>query len=77
MSHIVQIQTQVRDPVAVANACQRLSLPSPVQRTVQLFSRQETGLAVELPGWRYPVVCQLATGELRYDNYEGRWKGQS
>ncbi|WP_425619162.1 DUF1257 domain-containing protein [Anatilimnocola sp. NA78] len=77
MSHIVQIQTQVRDPVAVASACQRLALPVPVERTVQLFSRTETGLAVELRGWRYPVVCDLTSGEVRYDNYNGRWGAQA
>src|SRR4051812_38552032 len=77
MSHIVTIQTQVRDPVAVLAACQRLGLPPPVQRTVQLFSDSATGLAVELPGWRYPLVCQTASGALKYDNYNGAWGSQS
>ena len=76
MSHIVQIQTQVRDPAAVSAACQRLGLPPPQERTVTLFSGQATGLAVELPGWHYPVVFDLACGQLRYDNYEGRWGNQ-
>ena len=73
MSHIVTIQTQVRDAAAVMAACQRLGLPPPVQRTVSLFTGSATGLAVELPGWSYPVVCELPTGTLCYDNYEGRW----
>jgi hypothetical protein len=30
-------------------------------------------LAVQLPGWNYPVVCQLDTGQLKYDDYGGRW----
>jgi len=46
-------------------------------RTVRLFSAEATGLAVELPGWRYPVVCQTETGELRYDNFGGRWGAES
>ena len=25
------------------------------------------------PAWRFPVVCELATGKLHYDNYQGRW----
>ena len=54
-------------------ACERLKLPPPEQRTVRLFSGEATGLAVELPGWRYPVVCDTASGQLRYDNFEGRW----
>jgi hypothetical protein len=73
VSHIVSIQTQVRDPAALAAACARLQLPTPSHRTVQLFSGEATGLAVELPGWQYPVVCQTETGILRYDDFEGRW----
>ena len=73
MSHIVTIQTQVRDPVAVAAACARLGLPEPVQGTARLFSGEATGLLVRLPGWRYPVVCDTAGGEVRFDNYENAW----
>ena len=73
VSHIVTIQTQVRDPVAVAAACHRLQFIAPIQRTVRLFSGEVTGLAVELPGWTYPLVCQTETGQLCYDNFEGRW----
>src|SRR5690606_24113529 len=73
MSHIVQIQTQVRDRAAVVAACGRLSLPQPREETFQLFSGEITGLGVELPGWRYPVVCDLTSGQLRYDNFGGRW----
>jgi len=76
MSHIVTIQTQVRDPVAVAAACQRLKLPQPVQGRFRLFSGEVVGLGVELPGWRYPVVCQTETGEVKFDNFEGRWGEQ-
>ena len=37
MSHIVQIQTQVKDAAAVRAACQRLNLPAPVQGKHELF----------------------------------------
>lgn len=73
MSHLVTIQTQVRDPVAVAVACAVLQLPAPSVRTVRLFATEATGLVVELPGWRYPVVCQTESGQLAYDNFGGRW----
>lgn len=76
MSHIVQIQTQVRDPVAIAAACQRLTLSAPAQRSAQLYDGQYTGWCVELPGWRYPVVCNTASGELKYDHFQGRWGEQ-
>jgi len=77
MSHVVEIKTQVKDVAAVQAACRRLKLPEPQQRTVTLFSAKVTGLAVELPGWQYPVVCNTTTGELKYDNYNGRWGQQS
>ncbi len=73
MSHIVQIQTQVRDATAADAACRRLGLPPPVQRTAKLFTSTATGLTVQLPGWTYPVVCDLSSGQLQYDNYGGRW----
>ena len=73
MSHVVQVQTQVKDAAAVRAACQRLGLSAPVQGTVSLFSGQVTGLAVQLPEWVYPVVADLATGTLKYDDFGGRW----
>src|SRR5262245_26477985 len=76
MSHIVTVRTQVRDEAAAAAACQRLGLPPPQQRQVKLFSGTAEGLAVELPGWNYPVVCDLTTGEVKFDNFEGRWGSQ-
>jgi len=73
MSHIVSIQTQVRDPVAIAAACRRLGWSQPVAGTARLFSGQAEGVIVEVPDWRYPIVCETASGTLRYDNYEGAW----
>ena len=73
MSHIVQIKTQVRDAEAVRAACRHLGLAEPVQGTTRLFSSEVTGLAVQLPGWRYPAVCQLDTGQVQFDNFQGNW----
>lgn len=73
MSHIVTIQTQVRDPAAVAAACRRLGLADPVRGTTRLFSGEAAGLLVQLPDWRYPVVVDTASGVLHYDNYGGSW----
>ena len=73
MSHIVTIKTEVRDAAAVRAACHRLGLAEPVQGTTRLFSGEAPGLAVKLPGWEYPVVADLASGTLRYDNFGGRW----
>ncbi|MDG3005456.1 DUF1257 domain-containing protein [Paludisphaera mucosa] len=73
MSHIVTIETQLRDPAAVAAACRRLGLPGPVQGVAKLYSGQAVGLLVRLPGWRYPVVVDAAAGRVRYDNFDGAW----
>ena len=73
MSHIVEIQTEIRDPIAVRAACHRLRLPTPIEGEHQLFDSVVAGLGVQLPRWRYPVVCQIETGKLKYDNYNGRW----
>ncbi len=75
MSHIVTIKTEVRDPAAVRAACQRLQLPPPVQGKHKLFSGHVTGLGVQLPDWKYPVVCELSTGQVKFGNFEGRWTG--
>jgi hypothetical protein len=73
MSHIVQIQTEVRDAAAVAAACERLALPQPVDGSHRLFSGPVVGLGVQLPDWRYPIVCELPTGQVRFDDFGGRW----
>jgi hypothetical protein len=73
MSHIVEIRTEVRDPAAAAAACRRLGLPEPAHGTANFFSGEAAGLLVSLPGWHYPAVFDLATGQVRYDNFEGNW----
>ena len=73
MSHVVQIHTQVRDPVAMEAACRRLAWPAPTYGATRLFSAEATGWRVQLPDWRYPVVCDTALGVIHYDNFEGRW----
>ena len=76
MSHIVQIRSQVKDVVAAKAACQRLGLAEPIQETVRLFNGTATGLTVRLPGWNYPAVFDLSTGEVKFDNYGGHWGDQ-
>jgi hypothetical protein len=73
VSHIVQIQTEVRDPEAVRAAAKRLGLDEPIFGTVRLFDAEATGLLVRLPGWLYPVVLDTSTGRVRFDNYNGSW----
>lgn len=73
MSHIVNIKSQLRDPIAIAAACHRLGLAAPVEGTAQLFSGQERGMIVQFPGWNYPAVIDLESGDVRYDTFNGRW----
>ena len=81
MSHIVEIKTEMRDEAAVQSACSRLHLPRATRGTFELYSSTETGLGIELPRWKYPVVVtsnddgQLS-GQLKFDNYGGRWGTQ-
>ena len=73
MSHVLTIESQIRDPAAITLACERLKLPPPRHGLFQLFSAQAIGWGVQLRNWRYPVICQTESGQLQYDNFEGRW----
>ncbi|MCA9180358.1 MAG: DUF1257 domain-containing protein, partial [Planctomycetales bacterium] len=73
MSHIVSVETEIRDVAALHSACRRLGLPQPTHETVRLFSDEATGYCVRLNDWRYPVVCDTESGRVQFDNFEGRW----
>lgn len=77
MSHIVSIQTEVRDANAIKLACERMRLPEPTFGTAKLFSGSATGWTVQLPGWRYPVVIDANTAKVSFDNYGGAWGDQT
>lgn len=73
MSHIVQIRTQIKDEHAVRAACARLKLAEPRQGVFKLFTTETRGLGIQLTDWVYPVVCDLPSGSLQYDNFNGNW----
>jgi hypothetical protein len=77
MSHLVSIATKVRDPGAVAAACQRLKLAAPFVGSADLFSGEAKGLIVQLPNWQYPIVIDTANGSIQFDNYGGQWGEQA
>lgn len=78
MSHTSEIKSSLTDSNAIAIACKELGLPFVPSETVTLYDgKQYTGLAVRLPGWRYPVVIDTKTGAVHYDNYGGSWGQQS
>jgi hypothetical protein len=76
MSHIVTIETEVRDGAAVQAACARLKLPPAIEGSHRLFGGTVRGLGVQLPGWKYPAVCNPQTGKVEFDNYGGHWGDQ-
>jgi hypothetical protein len=76
VSHIVEIQTEVRDAAAIRAACQRLQIPMPVYGEARLFSGSKTGWQVKLLDWRYPVICDVSTGKIDFDNFNNRWGEQ-
>ena len=76
MSHIVSIRTQIKDAAAVRAACRRLNLAEPNVGTAELFSGSAHGLIVQLPDWVYPIACDVVSGDVRFDNFEGRWGQQ-
>ena len=76
MSHLVRVKTRVRNAAAVHAACRRLELTEPRYETVLFFDGTAHGLSIQLKGWRYQVVCDLLSGEIHYDNYEGQWGDQ-
>jgi hypothetical protein len=73
MSHIVSIKTRLTDAAALCAACRRLGLSEPVAGSARLFSAEATGLLVKLPGWQFPAVVDTASGEVKFDNYNGAW----
>jgi hypothetical protein len=77
MSHIVSIKTKIKDPAALAAACRRFGISEPTTGTAKIFSVEATGLIVRLPGWQYPIVIDTATGDIKYDNFNGHWGNQS
>ena len=77
MSHIVSIATRIKDAESLAAACRRLGLPPPESGTAQLFGATAAGQLVRLPGWTYPAVVDTLSGEVHYDNYNGRWGEQA
>jgi hypothetical protein len=73
MSHIMSIETKIRELAAVTVACQRLNLPAPTHGTAKLYAGEATGLIIKLPGWEFPAVIDVANGSIQFDNFGGQW----
>ena len=44
--------------------------------TAKLFTDEATGYCVRLPDWTFPVVCDVEHGQVKFDNFNGRWGKQ-
>jgi hypothetical protein len=63
----------VRDREAVTRTCRRLELAEPVEGEAKVFATMKRGLLVRLKDWEFPIVCDLPSGQVEYDNFEGNW----
>jgi hypothetical protein len=63
----------VRDREAARRACRRLGLTEPTEGEAKIYATTKRGLLVRLEGREFPVVCDLASGQVEYDNYGGHW----
>jgi hypothetical protein len=68
----MNIKTEITDVEALRAACQRLGYELKESGSFRLYSSNELGAGVMLPGWSYPVVIR-EDGTLAMDNYAGRW----
>jgi len=68
--HIVQIQTEVRDPIAVHSACRRLGSRARVRYSQTLRDRG-CRTPRSAPDWLYPCVCDTSAGTVKFDNFGG------
>lgn len=72
MSHTVTVEIEVRDRDAFEAAVLALGGEVLGEGVWDLFeTRTHEGFAVQLPGWRYPLI--LTPEGLKLDNYGGRW----
>jgi len=76
VSHTVKVSVELRDREVLELARERCKLPAFKEGRHDLFQGQHKGLALQLPGWSYPVVIKPESGEAVYDNYGEKWGKQ-
>ena len=85
MSHTVKVQTQIKDLQLVRNAVKELNkifgeeeyrvieTGNVSVRFYQGKKAVKNGIVLKIKGWEYPILIDLDTGEIYYDNYNGKW----
>jgi hypothetical protein len=72
MSHTVILEIKFKSRKALEKACKRVGVEILGERDVSFYGSTHHGLAIQLPGWRYPIVVE-GGGKVAYDNYDGQW----
>jgi len=72
VSHTVKVKIEMKNTDALTRAAIALGGQVLGQGTHRLYSSQEDGFAIKLPGWQYPVIAKT-DGTLAYDDYQGHW----
>lgn len=73
MSHTVKRQSAFTDQAIVDRTARHLGAEVVGHGKHRLYGGTQTGYGVKLPGWRYPIVIDLKTGDIKMDNYGGSW----
>jgi len=69
----MNIEIEMHEKAALQAACRRLRLELKENQKVRFYDgTQAEGIAIKLPGWKYPIVVKN-DGTVAYDNYNGRW----
>lgn len=77
MSHVLTGKTKVHD-AAVLIECLTKN-PDVLwhkRGEFKLYGTTVKGYGFQIKGWKYPIVVNFETGEIRYDNYGGSWGDQ-
>lgn len=73
MSHIVEIETTVKNKEFIANVCQELNIRTEQVTNFKFYDGTvKSGTALYLKNWKYPVVIE-ENGKVFFDNYENAW----
>lgn len=79
MSHTTKVKVEHKFDesmlTVLTEACKKQNLTLLPWGSHKLYSTTETGYAIKLPGWSYPIV--LNTDGIAMDNYNGRWGEQA
>lgn len=78
MSHIVTCRAKLQNREHLVAAIEALQAEGNQLQLLgdgshEVYMKKVDGTAIQLAGWRYPVVVDVNTGEVTYDNYRGRW----